>query len=521
MKRLFSCLLFVALILGGSNAFAQYLNWPEEDVFRTDEARYGHLAYFGFFGSAMGSWEFTQELAPFTNLTWIHVGWLPDDHTAAIAVLIERMNDARDAGVEAVLHIEPFLFTSDEGKLQPDDKIVDFLVELRAQIEFEDLLGTLAMIYPIDEPFRELIELRDPSFIKEHVTGEAYEDIHDDLVHLNELIRMAFPQTPIGVILSGHRLHHRFFSIPENYDWVGFDCYQELFRGCDDKSAVEHYAELLKHMQAQQRLIAVPETWALNENMGDPEWPDVLLSRLRQHYEIALYEPRFVAIIPFIWSFDSDEETPGLGLNRFDELFDDGVDNRGTAFVDQVIDIGLQVKIGLFESPNMAFDETENSAYRPVSRVRGEIMSVDHLGLISAWAINDALPHKNLRIQVMVRDSKGKLVHKSRAERTFIRDAGLADQLDVDSPMVGLHGYRYQLPSYVLERASRQNLEIELLVYADGFLWEIGSMDTLVLKARLKPFPLTRNQTGQSIPSYAKNRSPGSSFQGWSVKSKE
>jgi len=475
MNRFFTWLSITLLILATSDALGQYVSWPEKELFSSDQERYGHLEYFGFYGSAMGGWNFTGELAPFTNLTWIQVG-SADGEPAAIEKIIQRLSEARDAGVAAVLHIEPFLFISGEGLLRPDPEIEDFLVELRAQVEFENLLDTIAMIYPIDEPFRELISERDPGFIKEHVTGEAYEEIHEDLVHLNGLIKLVFPEKPIGVILSGYKLHHRFFSIPENYDWVGFDCYQDLFRSCNNKTFVEHYSQLLKHMQPHQRLMAVPETWATNETKDQAGWPDILSSRLKHHYEIALNEPRFIAFIPFIWSFDAGQDTPGLGLNRFSELYDDGVSNRGTAFLNEVIDIGLQIKLGEPEMPNMSYDETENSPYRPVSRIRGEITGVSSLGLVSAWALDESLPHKNLRVRILVRDTRGTLIHKSRIERTFIRDPALAKWLDVVDPMPGLHGFRYQLPDYVMARSQRQPLEIEMITYADGSPREDGSV---------------------------------------------
>jgi hypothetical protein len=85
-------------------------------------------------------------------------------------------------------------------------------------------------------------------------------------------------------------------------------------------------------------------------------------------------------MVPFIWSFDAEDAVPGLGLNRFAELFDDGVDNRGTVFVDYVKRIGREIKGGVHELPNMAWDETEASASRPASNVRGEIMSVTPRG---------------------------------------------------------------------------------------------------------------------------------------------
>jgi hypothetical protein len=173
-------------------------------------------------------------------------------------------------------------------------------------------------------------------------------------------------------------------------------------------------------------------------------------------------------------------------LNRFSEWYDDGASNRGTAFVNEVIDIGLQIKLGEFEFPNMALAETENSPYRPASGIRGEITGVNGRGLISAWAFDDALPHKNLRVRTRVRDMAGILIHKSGIHRTQTRDPALADLLEVDDPLLGLHGFQYQLPAYVVARAKRQAVEVEMTAYADGSPMETGAVSSFWLKAGLK-----------------------------------
>jgi hypothetical protein len=427
----------------------------------------------------MASWNYTAELAPFTNLTWIHVGTAADE-PGSIKDMLVRLREAKLAGVKAVLSIEPFLFRNERGDPRPDPELEDFLVELRAQLEFAGLVDTLAMIYPKDEPFREFVDARNPNFIEQYVTGEVYEDIHRDLKQVNAQIKLVFPEKPIGVILSGYELFHKFFSIPENYDWVGFDCYDNLFKACDDRSFVQAYRHLLDHMQPQQKLMAVPETWATNQNLERADWPQVLSARLLHHYEMVLNEPRFVAFIPFIWSFDAPQETPGLGLNRFGELYDLGLDDAGTVFVNLVKDIGLQVKQGAQQYPNLAWYETEDHSQRAPSSIRGELMSISDGGVLSAWAVDDALPHKSLRMRVLVRDAAGNILHKSRFVRSNVDDPGLRAQNRVGKAFVGLHGFRYQLPSGLLkdnrlrngpeglEPGYGQDLVVDLLVYSDG-----------------------------------------------------
>jgi len=491
MKRFFRYLVAMALFCSAGNALAQYAGVADSDVFRTDQRRYGHLQYFGFYASAMGHWNYTQELAPWTNLTWIHVGSAADE-AGAIDAMVLRMQEAREAGVQAVLSIESFLFQNQRGDPRPEADIEDFLVELRARLEFEGLLETLLMIYPKDEPFREFVRYRDPSFIEQYVTGEVYEDIHRDLVQVNGAVKLVFPDTPIGVILSGYELHHRFFSIPENYDWVGFDCYDSLFRSCDDRSFVDHYRHLLNHMQPHQQLMAVPETWVENENMGRADWPELLERRFRHHYEMALNEPRFIAFIPFIWSFDAEGDTPGLGLNRFVELFDGDGSNPGARFIDRVLRTGLEIKRGEARYPNMAWAETEDHPARPGDGVRGDIMSITREGVLSAWAFDDALPHKNLRVSVRVRDARGALIYKSRPERTFIDDPDLGHGDRIGRVFTGLHGYRHDLPPDLLHRYGGQMLEVELVVYEDGAARIVGYVDSRMVRGGFKRWPPLR-----------------------------
>lgn len=480
-RHLLALIMIFLLPLSGQAGLvhAQYENIPAGQLINNEQDRYSHLKYFGFYASAMESWNFTEALAGFTNLTWIHVG-TGVAQAEAIAEILRRVGEADDAGVQAVISFEPFLFKNNKGEPRPDIEIEAFLVELRAQLEAAELVDAVAMVYPKDEPFREFVNARKPNVYEQYISGGVYKDIHRDLKRVNALIKLVFPDKPIGVILSGYELFHKFFSIPENYDWVGFDCYDNLFKACDDKSFVQTYRHLLDHMQPHQKLMAVPETWATNENLYRSDWPVVLSSRLQHHYEIALSEPRFVAFIPFLWSFDAEQETPGLGLNRFGELYDQGLNDAGTAFVDLVKDIGMQIKQGTPQYSNLAWAETENSRYRPASQVRGEIMSISRGGVISAWALDEALPHKSLRLRVLVRDSTGRVVHKSQLLRSNVDDANLRSSQYFGKAFVGWHGFRYQLPFELLRdnnlqgdssndtASDTQGLQVELLVYGDG-----------------------------------------------------
>jgi hypothetical protein len=122
----------------------------------------------------------------------------------------------------------------------------------------------------------------------------------------------------------------------------------------------------------------------------------------------------------------------------------------------------------------MAHAETEDTRHRPDSDIRGEIMSITDSGLVSAWAFEYALPHKNLRVQLRVRDDRGRIIYKSGIERTFVHDPGLSDDNYIGQSFVGLPGYRYQLPQDVISQKKARRLAVELVVYADGPDMNIG-----------------------------------------------
>lgn len=426
-----------------------------------------HVRYFGFYASAMAHWNFTAELAPFTNLTWIHVG-SGDRPVDGARETVERLREARDAGVHAVLSLEPFLFADAEGTPRSDADIETFLVELRARIEEEDLLDSVALLYPKDEPFREFRRARDPDPWTEYVTGEVYDDIFDDLTRVNRHLEAVFPEKPIGVILSGLELHHRFFRIPETYDWIGFDCYDNLFEACEGRSFMQLYGRLLANMTPEQRLMAVPETWALDRHLDRDDWPDRLGQRLAHHWEIIMAEPRFVAVVPFLWSFDASTPTPGIGMNRFEETWDERTNGAGGRFLAQLIELGLEIKEGTATYPNLAWSETEEHPARQETPETGQILEVTPEGQVTAQALDPALPHKNLRVRLSLEDDQGHLLYRSSLRRTDLAIPMTVRDTPDDGLLPGTHGVEWQLPTPLLGGHAGHELVVVLSVFSDG-----------------------------------------------------
>jgi hypothetical protein len=116
----------------------------------------------------------------------------------------------------------------------------------------------------------------------------------------------------------------------------------------------------------------------------------------------------------------------------------------------------------------MAFEETEAHPARPASLVLGEILDVDEQGTLHARALDHALPHKNLRVQVAVYGLDGRMLHKSRTTRTFIQENRLLNDSPSDGLLLGNHGFAYSLPEALLDAHRGQQLRVELVTYSDG-----------------------------------------------------
>jgi hypothetical protein len=353
---------------------AGYRNVSPDAIYASHEQRYGHLKYMGFYASAMQHWNFTAELSPFTNLTWVAL--YRED------AIVKRLRQAREAGVKAVLVVQPHVF--DDAFRLRDDYAFE-LGRLQARLEEEALLDVVAMIYPIDEPF--LHASRNDT--------TSRDQMRDDLERINAEIGQLFPGTPIGVILNHREIFRDDLAIPDSFDWIGMDCYHSLW-DCEGKPITAFYSRMLANMSPHQMLMAVPETWvrhdAIERRLFESEtaWERRqqrlvrnLRKRLKHHYEIALSEPRFVAFIPFLWSMEPAPGQPtnrGFGVDRFPEQFGDS----GEAFVRELVKIGDQIKHGKHRYPNLGLNQTEPHFYRAADRYEGEILEVSSDGMVSA-----------------------------------------------------------------------------------------------------------------------------------------
>lgn len=451
--------LLLLFALGPAAAMAPDVGYDKvdpDDIYAKKADRYGHLEYFGFYASASQHWNNTQALAGFTNLTWIAA--------SNIDVIVQRMREAETAGVGVVLSLQPFAF-NDDFTLRPD--YLHRISELQQRLSFEGLTHNITMIYPIDEPLLQAASSNQTN----------REQMLADLELLNHDARELFPETPLGVIFNHREIVRRSFTVPESYDWIGFDCYQSLY-DCNGRPFTELYSDLLDKMTEEQRLMAVPESWVRyrdyerktleTSNAYDLRKKIMVRNldrRLRHHYEIALSEPRFVAFIPFLWSMEAPEGQPrssGFGVDQFDRRFPEG----GAEFRQMLSRIGGEIVNANHVYPNMSLKQTEPNLRRPWNGYEVEILDVSENGVVSAWSMNRALPHKSLRMQVVLQ-MEGRDVYVSKLKRSFILDRSLQSGVSRSLPGLGVHGYRHTLPKAVRDEIRGQPVTVSVRVYGD------------------------------------------------------
>ena len=456
--RLSNIFAFFLVALAAAAAMAKdYEQVAPEDIFTGKQGRYGHLEYVGFFGSAMQHWDFTRELAPITNLTWVT--------TANTDLLISRLTEARDAGVQAVLSVQPFVFDSNY-ELRPD--YLSSLIELQERIEAEQLNDTLAMIYPVDEPYHHA----------NNSDSSDRESMYRDIMTVNADLEALFPGKPLGVIFNSREILRNDFRVPESYTWAGFDCYENMY-DCKGDAFTLYYSTLLERLTAEQYMMAVPQTWIrYSDYERQPFEPSEIYEerlrltikqlkrRLRHHYELALAEPRIIAFIPFLWSLEPAPGKPdnsGFGADQFAENFPVG----GSEFVDYLTRICSEIKTAGYKNPNVARRSTEFSLKRGPNKYQGGILDISTDGAVSAWSINWLLPHKALRMQVLLQRN-GEHIYESTIMRSFILDRTLTPRGGNEPAAIGVHGYRHQLPPDLLAQLQGRSAVLKVRIYGDG-----------------------------------------------------
>src|SRR5262249_39885863 len=106
----------------------------------------------------------------------------------------------------------------------------------------------IAAIYPLDEPME-----------RAAAAGVPFSTMFADLEQVTTRVKSWFPNTPLAVIMQSLTLSQD-LPLPANYDWLGFDFYNDFSSG---GQGVVHFEDMLEaRLSPSQRAILVPFAWA-------------------------------------------------------------------------------------------------------------------------------------------------------------------------------------------------------------------------------------------------------------------
>ena len=181
----------------------------------------------------------------------------------------------------------------------PNSRCEDFSPEVTAEpsarwAEYADRIevhsGSIALLYPIDEPYWNCCPPNGPLTAAE---------LRQGMENVNEHISARFPSIPIGVIFAYPSVNDS-LVIPAGFDWIGFDCY-DGFDTCGSEalgqaSIPEFLSILRSKMSPSQRLVLVPPAF-LPGGLTEQRVVEIF----DRYMEVARTDPTVVAIFGFLW----------------------------------------------------------------------------------------------------------------------------------------------------------------------------------------------------------------------------
>lgn len=169
--------------------------------------------------------------------------------------------------------------------------------------KLEPYLANVGAIYLLDEPYLNM--------------KANYNCTHDQIYYrlddAAKLIKARFaatkPDLVIAVVETPDFVNGDLL-FPPSIDWVGFDCYPTLYGGtfeaCGGHSMREYVDILKEKLSPAQRIVIVPEGYVARDLTPTPPPPPTadeeskVAELSRQYIELALSEPRVVALMPFV-----------------------------------------------------------------------------------------------------------------------------------------------------------------------------------------------------------------------------
>jgi len=223
---------------------------------------------------------------------------------------VQQIEHARRLGMKVILSYFPQYLQEAHDRNAPGqqrqwDKWVG------AVRQYQD---AVVAIYPFDEPY--LAAIRRVAPLRQMSKGQANsikKSAKGSLATAAGRIKRNFPNAAL-IYVEAHTLVNDELEIPEGFDWIGTDCYDN-WDSCQGRSIPEYYEILKSKMNGGQKLVAVLPGF-IREGGNGPHQPQQLADLARRYGTFIRGNPRFAAGL--IWTYQSYPKLQSRGLDQMD-----------------------------------------------------------------------------------------------------------------------------------------------------------------------------------------------------------
>lgn len=269
------------------------------------ESGNNHLLYFGTYDNGRD----IETVKSYSNLIW----------------LSGKENFSRVADLKLNVMLYGHLFFDSNYRLHSnyEERWDHFLYEI------SPFKSTIISIYVMDEPNLHTMDYDSKSKVTKF-------EMMTNLKKVNALIHRTLPNVATAINFSFLEILDSNFFIPEEFNWVGFNCYGP-WNDCDMKgkghSVKWFHAQLTKKMFANQKIFLVPQVFVWRRKNGHYQIPDII-NRLHLYYKLANEDKRVIGIFPFSYA-NYLEENGGLYGHPNFSLIERTLDLMGKKILDR------------------------------------------------------------------------------------------------------------------------------------------------------------------------------------------
>ncbi|MFB2828955.1 hypothetical protein ACE1BS_04885 [Aeromonas jandaei] len=249
----------------------------------------------GYYGLNGWGEDNTNDVSDHTNIFWVRENDNLDATKAlkTIHVLSDILNN--HPGKKAVIDVSPVFFNMQTFRLYDDyqNRWDTYIKNIdQSGSDFNTIFGAF---YTLDEAYSNGAS-----------KGISIEEMTLQLEIVSELVKLSFPDIPLAISYSVGLVPPS-VPIPNNYDWIGVDCYGN-WNNCPDnnpsiqgKSISEWLSHLKSNINKNQKIILFADAM-LNASDISPKAQQALTNRVKNYFAWAQNNPNVTAaIFPFIW----------------------------------------------------------------------------------------------------------------------------------------------------------------------------------------------------------------------------